>query len=44
MNMLLNSAPKGQKANSPGRRPGLGAYWPFRPYMHACETLVINNG
>jgi len=22
MNMLLNSAPKGQKANSPGHRPG----------------------
>ena len=22
MNILLNSAPKGQKANSPGHRPG----------------------
>ena len=77
MNILLNSAPKGQKANSPGHRPGyrdmvrlalkgqkpylvfhafaltgrrlritstpgrcpgLGAYWPFRPSILACET------
>ncbi len=29
---------KGQGAISPGRCPGLGAYWPFRPSILACET------
>ena len=41
MIILLNNAPKGQKANSPGRCPGLGAYWPFRPYILSLRNLNV---
>ncbi len=41
MKTLCRNGLKGQKALSPGHRPGLGAYWPYRPSLRNLRKLNI---